>query len=84
MYIATGGSTLFPNDAICAMLDGPRTEGRYIKQCEKKRAVGLYMLKHVDAVKSVLSLCEVDVSLFQCKYLQHSHECIHYIRRHVK
>ena len=63
----TGGSTLVAMDTICATLDGPRTEARYITQCEKK-AVGRYLVIQIDAVKSELSLCEVEVFAVQRKY----------------
>ena len=41
--------------------------------------VGRYLVIQIDAVKRVLSLCEVYAFVYQCKYLQHSHECTHYI-----
>ena len=61
------GSTLVAMDAICATLDGPRTEARYTIQCEKK-AVGRYLVIQIDSVNSVLSLCEVEVFVSQRKY----------------
>ena len=63
----TGESSLVAMDAICATLDGPRTEARYVTPCEKK-AVGRYLVVQIDAVKSVLSLCEVEVFVHQRKY----------------
>ena len=63
----TGGSSLVAMDTICATLDGPLTEARYIIQCEKK-AVGRYLVIQIGAVNSVLSLCEVEVFASQCKY----------------
>ena len=64
---ATGGSSLVVMDTICASLDGPCTEARYMTQCEKK-AVGRYLVIQIDAVKSELSLCEVEVFVHQRKY----------------
>ena len=61
------GSTVVAMDAICATLDGPRTEARYITQCEKN-AVGRYLVVQIDAVKSELSLCEVEVFVSQREY----------------
>ena len=61
------GSTLVAMDTICATLDGPRTEARYITQCEKK-AVGRYLVIQMDAVSSYLSLCEVEVFASQRTY----------------
>jgi len=61
------GSTPVAMDAICATLDGPRTEARYITQCEKN-AVGRYLVVQIDAVNSVLSLCEVEVFAAQRTY----------------
>ncbi|KAK2171487.1 hypothetical protein NP493_1061g00038 [Ridgeia piscesae] len=63
----TGGSSLVVMDTICATLDGPRTEARYMTQCEKN-AVGRYLVIQIDAVKSELSLCEVEVFVHQRKY----------------
>ena len=63
----TGGSSLVAMDAICATLNGPRTEARYITQCEQK-AVGRYLVIQIDAVSSILSLCEIEVFVFQRKY----------------
>ena len=65
----TTGGNLVVMDTICATLDGPRTEARYMTQCEKK-AVGRYLVIQIDAVGSVLSLCEVEVFVSQCKYWQ--------------
>ena len=65
------GSTLVVMDTICATLDGPRTEARYIIQCEKK-AVGRYLVIQIDAVSSYLTLCEVEVFASQCTY-RHLH-----------
>ena len=63
----TGGSSLVAMDTICATLDGPRTEARYITQCEKK-ALGRYLVIQMDAVNSFLTLCEVEVFVSQRKY----------------
>ena len=67
----TGRSSLVVMDTICASLEGPHTEARYMTQCEKK-AVGRYLVIQIDAVTlgvgSVLSLCEVEVFVHQRKY----------------
>ena len=67
----TGGSSLVVMDTICASLEGPRTEARYMTQCEKK-AVGRYLIIQIDAVtlgvRRVLALCEVEVFVHQRKY----------------
>ena len=43
--------------------------------------VGRYLVIQIDAVKGLLLLCEVEVFEYQCKYLQHSSECTHYINQ---
>ena len=63
------GSTPVAMDAICATLDGPRNESRYITQCEKN-ALGRYLVIQIDAVNSILSLCEVEVFVTQREYWQ--------------
>ena len=61
------GATLVVMDSICATLDGPRTEARYIIQCEKK-ALRRYLVIQMDAVNSYLTLCEVEVFASQRTY----------------
>ena len=63
----TGGSSLVAMDTICVTLDGPRSEARYITECEKN-AVGRYLVIQVEAANSVLALCEVEVVSSLCKY----------------
>ena len=67
---STGASSVIAMDSTCVTVDGPHPEARLIIQCEKN-AVGRYLVIQIAAVKSTLTLCEVEVFLYQdtkCKY----------------
>ena len=67
----TGASTAFAMDAICATLPGVHPQRLVVVRCEKN-AVGRYLVIRIDALDSVLTLCEVKVFPSTCKYINHT------------
>ena len=63
---STGASSVIATDTTCATVDGTHPEARLIIQCEKN-AVGRYLVIQIADVKSVLTLCEVEVFESQSK-----------------
>ena len=63
---STGASSVIAMDSTCATVDGPHPEARLIIQCEKF-AVGRYLVIQIAEVKSILTLCEVEVFAKQSK-----------------
>ena len=55
-------------DAICATLPGVHRERLVVVRCEKN-AVGRYLVIRIDALDSILTLCEVKVFLSTRKYI---------------
>ena len=56
----TGASKAFAMDSICATLPGVHPQRLVVVRC-KKNAVGRYLVIRIDALHSVLTLCEVKV-----------------------